>query len=164
MKRSEKIMGLLVSTFLLAVAVQVVRAAAQTEASSPSSNSRDQKMLAVYIVRLINTAEVVDCRTEGGKIDEEKKFLPWDELLNAPCFQQAHSRVFVVGGHPVFSPGPEIVPGLELRLVVSADGKHYNLWIGQKAETCGFAFYSDERGLIYEGKPIGCDENPSPSH
>ena len=44
-----------------------------------------------------------------------------------------------------------------LRLVVTPDGKHYNVWLGQKPDVrCGFAFYSDERGVIYEGRAIGC--------
>jgi hypothetical protein len=55
-----------------------------------------------------------------------------------------------------FSASPEIVPGLEVRLVVSPDGNHYNVWLGQAKADCGFAFYSDERGLIYEASVIGC--------
>jgi hypothetical protein len=42
--------------------------------------------------------------------------------------------------------------------MVSPDGKHYNLWLGQKpGGDCAFAFYSDERGVIYEGASLGCD-------
>ncbi len=61
-------------------------------------------------------------------------------------------------GGPLLSTGPEIVPGLELRLVVSPDEKRCNLWLGQTKDIdCGFAFYSDKRGVIYEGREIGCE-------
>jgi hypothetical protein len=106
---------------------------------------------------LINTAEW-SSRAKGGKIDENVKFLPWDDLLNSPRFKECQSRVrFTHFNMSSLSPGPEIVPGLELRLVVSSNGKHYNLWLGQKDVMCGFAFYSDERGAIYEGRVIGCE-------
>jgi TonB family protein len=159
MKRPWKVIGLFVVVFLLAVSIHVLRASGQAgTVSTPSAGSKDQRSLAVGIVRLINTAEVIDCRTKDGKIDEGEKFLPWDELLNAPCFKEAQTRViFTDFGISSLAPGPEIVPGLELRLVVSADGKHYNLWLGQKDVMCGFAFYSDERGVIYESKAIGCE-------
>jgi uncharacterized protein (TIGR03435 family) len=159
MKRAWKIIGLLIVVFLLAVSIHVLRASGQAGAvTGPSAASKGQRSLAVGIVRLINTAEVIDCRTKDGKIDEGEKFLPWDELLNAPCFKEAQTRVrFTNFNTPSLSSGAEIVPGLELRLVVSSDGKHYNLWLGQKDDMCGFAFYSDERGAIYEGKVIGCD-------
>ena len=165
MKRTWKILGLFVSVFLLAVSIHVVRGAGQAApVTSPSPASRDQKTLAVDIIRQINTAEVIDCRSKYGEIDKNKKFLSWDELLSAPCFKQAQSRA---GSSKIsentLSAGPEIVLGLELRLVVSSDGKHYNLWLGQnQAGNCGFAFYSDERGAIYEGRVIGC-EAPSPA-
>jgi tetratricopeptide (TPR) repeat protein len=165
MKRTWKILGLFVAVFLLAVSIHVVRGAGQAApVTSPSPASRDQKTLAVNIIRQINTAEVIDCRSKYGEIDKNKRFLSWDELLSAACFKQAQSRA---GSSKItentLSAGPEIVPGLELRLVVSSDGKHYNLWLGQnQAGNCGFAFYSDERGVIYEGRVIGC-EAPEPA-
>jgi len=128
--------------------------------TSPAVASNDQERQAVDILREINTAEVI-CRIKDGKIDENEKFLPWDELLNAPCFKQAQSHFPRAGFSQVnklsLSSGPEIAPGLELRLVVSPEGKRYNVWLGQKLEVaCGFAFYSDERGVIWECKAIGC--------
>ena len=154
MTRRWKGTVLLVVAFLLAVSIHVLRASGQAEAvTSPSVASKDQKLQAVNIVRLINTAEW-SSRAKYGKINEHKKFLPWDELLNGPCFKQAQCQSLLTNFNiSSLSPGPEIVPGLELRLVVSPDGMHYNLWLGQKEATdCGFAFYSDERGVIYRGQ------------
>ncbi len=159
MKRTWRIIGLFVVVFLLAISIHVLRAAGQAGAvTSPSSGSRDQAILAVNIIRLINTAEW-SSRAKDGKIDENQKFLPWDELLNTSCFKQAQCQArFTNFNISSLSPGPEIVPGLELRLVISPDGKHYSLWLGQKpAVHCAFAFYSDEQGVIYEGRDIGCE-------
>lgn len=157
MKQTWRITGLLASVILLAAATHISRAAGQgLVLIEPSAASKDLRARAVTIVRVINTAEVT-CRIEDGRA-EGTKFLPWDELVNSPCLKQVQGHVMYAGVPPSFSPGPEIVPGLELRLVVSADGKHYNLWIGQKPQTCGPAFYSDERGVIYECKAFGCGE------
>jgi hypothetical protein len=165
MRRIQKIIGLFVGVFSLAVSIHLLRAAGQAGATASSAASRSQKTLAVAIVRYINTVEVIDCRSQNGQIDENEKFLPWDELREAPCFKEAQSRMpLPVVDELSQSLGPEIVPGLELRLVVSADGRHYNLWLGQKsADVCGFAFFSDERGVIYEGKPIGCEVREAPA-
>jgi beta-lactamase regulating signal transducer with metallopeptidase domain len=134
------------------------------QTASRPNNSKDQAMLAVNIIRVINTAEVVDCRTKDGKLDETIKFLPWDDLRNKPCFKQAQQKYSRPAGNRfsevsqlTFPPGPEIVPGLELRLVISPDGNHYNVWLRQAKAHCGFAFYSDERGVIYEASAIGCN-------
>jgi beta-lactamase regulating signal transducer with metallopeptidase domain len=135
------------------------------QTGSITDNSKDQAMLAVNIIRVINTAEVVDCRTKDGKVDETIKFLPWDDLRNKPCFKQAQQKYSRPAGNRfsevsqlTFSAAPAIVPGLELRLVVSPDGSHYNVWLGQAKGNCGFAFYSDERGLIYEASALGCNQ------
>jgi hypothetical protein len=157
MKRTWTIIGLFVVVFLLAVSIHVLRGEGQEGATtSPAVPSAERARLAVEIVRYINTAEM-DCRLKDGKLDENARFFSWDELLDAPFFGHMQDQFSQAHGQR-FSPGPEIVPGLELRLVVSADGKHYNLWLGQKKDIdCGFAFYSDERGVIYEGKAIGCE-------
>ncbi len=163
MTRPWRIIILPVSLFLMGISIHALRAAGQTATvTDPPADSKDQAFLAVNIIRVINTAEVVRCRTKEGNIDPNEKFRSWDELLSAPCFKEAQG-LFSAGpfsrvSELSFSPGPEIVPGLELRLVVSGDGNHYNLWLGQKRDVqCGFAFFSDERGVIYEGKAIGCD-------
>ena len=133
-------------------------AKATASGASPSS----QAFKAVNIVRAIDTAEVVTCRSKNGKLDPNLRFRPWADLFYAPCFKKALSHYsgkrFGEVSSLSLSSGPAISPGLRLRLVVSADRKHYNVWLGQKPGTrCGFAIFSDERGVIYEGKAIGCD-------
>jgi hypothetical protein len=163
MKRNRRIIALFLSVFLVGVSIHLLRAAAQEQAGkSTSGDSRGQRMLAVSIIRYINTAEA-SCQVKNGKRDENQKFLSWDELLNAPCFEQTRSLVrFYPANQPAFSSGSEIVPGLELRLVVSADGKHYNVSLGEKPTGCGSVFFSDERGVIFEGKALGCEGQKVP--
>jgi hypothetical protein len=153
MKRTWKFIGLFVGVLLLAFSIRVLRATGQSGAvPSPSEASKDQARQALLIVRSINTGEYT-CR----KKDENENFLPWEELLRAPCFSRCQSSFSQASGFPL-APGPEIAPGLELRLMVSPDGKHYSLWLGQKpVGNCAFAFYSDERGVIYEGASLGCE-------
>jgi hypothetical protein len=163
MKRKVSFAGASVGLLLLGASVYAMRASGQTEApASPAVDSKVEAFRAVNIIRVINTAEVVTCRTKDGGIDANAKFLSWAELLKAPCFKEAQGQFsggrFSRVSELSFSPAPEIVPGLELRLVLSTDGSHYNLWLGQKRDDrCGFAFFSDERGVIYEGKAIGCN-------
>lgn len=130
-------------------------------AAATSVSPTSQAVKAVNIVRAINTAEVGTCRDKSRNLEPNARFRSWADLVNAPCFKKAQSHYsgkrFGDVGSLSLSSGPEIAPGLQLRLVVSRDGKHYNLWLGQKPEAhCGFAFFSDERGVIYEGKAIGC--------
>lgn len=79
-------------------------------------DSKDQARLAVNIIRVINTAEVGDCRTKNGKIDESAKFLSWEDLRNSPCLKPAQSRfsgsAFSHANELSFSQGPERVPAL----------------------------------------------------
>lgn len=130
-------------------------------AAAPNVNPSPQAIQAVNVIRAINTAEVVTCRSENGKLDPRAKFLSWRALTQAPCFRKAQShysgRRFGEVSSLSFSSEPEILPGLVLHLVVSSNGKHYNVSLGKTPEThCGFAFFSDERGVIYEGQAIGC--------
>ena len=154
MQRLQGVIGASVSFFLLAISICTQRTHAQTATpGNAAKDSKDQALVAVNIIREINTAEVMICRSKEGKINENEKFQSWGELLNAPCFKQAQRHFsgarFSNVNEVSLSPRSEIVPGLELRLVVSPDGKHYNLWLGQKLDVhCGFAFFSDERGVI----------------
>ena len=126
MKPTWKVLGLLIAGGVIALTLHVHRAIGQ-EVTATTPDTHDQAMLAVSIIREINTAEVVDCREKDGNIDENMRFLPWDELLSAPCFKQMQSRMRGPNTARInesLTAGPEIVPGLELRLVISPDGKH----------------------------------------
>ena len=154
---------------LLAISIPALgasgRAASATDtAPKPSPQARR----AVDIIRVINTAEVGTCRNRNAT-DANTRFMPWARLVNTPCFKKALSYFSgspsAHSGRLSFSAAPEIVPGLLLRLVVSPNGKHYNLSLGEKADVrCGFAFFSDERGVIYEGRALGCNAQDAPEN
>ena len=160
MKRTQKITGLVVGLLLTIWAFHGLKAAGRPQAVPPRADAPTKsKSMAVGIVRTINTAQV-SCRARDGKVEENYSFLSWDELLSSHCFDAAQDWF---SQHYRFrlAAGPEIAPGLELRLVVSGDGRHYNLsLVGEDSPSCRFGFFSDEGGVIYEGKSLGCDEIP----
>jgi len=53
----------------------------------------------------------------------------------------------------------------EVAIVTTADGSHYSITIkpgrdkGTDTWGCGFAAFSDDVGMIYTGKALGCEEN-----
>jgi hypothetical protein len=49
-------------------------------------------------------------------------------------------------------PGVPAAPGFKLSLV--ADNKSYMLAARDTRDTCGFAYFTDETGLVYEAQPI----------
>ena len=49
-------------------------------------------------------------------------------------------------------PGVPAVDGFRLSLV--SDNKGYMLAAKDTRDACGFAYFSDESGLIYEGRPV----------
>lgn len=56
------------------------------------------------------------------------------------------------------SPGPEILPGWKLRLHLSSDGTQYDALLEDAADKlCGYAAFTDERGVIRQGRTIDCD-------
>jgi hypothetical protein len=62
--------------------------------------------------------------------------------------------------------GGEPVAGFTLYLSISADGAAYKLWLTPKAHACTPAWFADDTGTVYEGKPLGCQvaetEEPNP--
>jgi hypothetical protein len=156
-----------VGLLLLAISIPAQGASGRAvSATDTLAKPSPQALRAVDIIRVINTAEVGTCRDQNATNDSTR-FMPWAQLVNAPCFKKAQSYLsgshFAQSGRLSFSAGPEIVPGLVLRLVVSPDGKHYNLSLGEKPSVqCGFTFFSDERGVIYEGRALGCNAKGTP--
>jgi hypothetical protein len=51
-----------------------------------------------------------------------------------------------------FTPGEELMPGWQLTLDVTAEG--YWFMLKDKTDSCGFAFVSNQSGLIFEAQPI----------
>jgi hypothetical protein len=102
----------------------------------------DARATAVNVVREINTAEVEHSAWHGT-------YASWNELYSVPEEQKRWQRLQL-------SAGPEIVPGWTLSLVASADGKNFELSLRSLADKCGFSFFSDQGGVIYEGSAVRC--------
>lgn len=123
-------------------------------ADTPIGAKQDKKILAVNFVRLVNTAEM-SYRHEQGKYATFADLVKSSELQKvatrfqtfAPVYQQMNSQS-----------ASEPIAGLLFGLVVAADGANYKLSIREKQEKphCSFAFFSDESGLIFEGRVIDC--------
>lgn len=112
--------------------------------------SHDTRMIGISVVRTIVTAEVTYNSEEGGS------FVDWDQLYAAPDMQKYWERLHM-------HLGPEVVPGWKLNLVASADGKHFTLSLRNLSDRCGFSFFSDDHGIIYQGGWIDCTVELKPS-
>ena len=116
-----------------------------------SEAATSQPSYALATVRMINTAESLAHRSGG-------KFLPLDQLISSgPLKQAAEMNPDFSSAYSQMKPvkGPEMLDGFDLGMLVSSDGSAYKLSLDNK-EKCGTTYFSDERGLIYAGKPLGC--------
>jgi hypothetical protein len=111
----------------------------------------NQPDYALATVRMVNTAESYAHRARG-------KYLPLDQLISSGSLKQAAAMNPDFGSaYSQLKPekGPEILDGFDLGMLVSFDGAAYKFSLDNK-ERCGTTYFSDERGLIYAGRPLGC--------
>lgn len=111
--------------------------------------SRDSRMIGIEVVRNIETAEIEHRGWHGA-------FADWTELYRSPDEEKRWQRLHV-------SAGPEVIPGWKLSLVAAADGKSFNLSLRNVTDPCGFSFFSDQRGVIYQGGVIDCSVELKPA-
>jgi hypothetical protein len=100
------------------------------------------------LVRTINTFGVAEL-TEFGS------YAQWPVLLahhqaNFDAWLKRFGPSDVPNAH--FSDMPEILPRWNLRLNVQADGRSYVLFLSDASDKSGFAWVSDESGIIRECK------------
>jgi hypothetical protein len=107
------------------------------ETAEESARRRD----AVGAARLINTLQA---RTAKGT----NRYLAQEELTAAAAEHAQNQRVPKLD----FSPGQDVMPGWELKLSVTKDG--YWFMIKDKSDPCGFAYISNQEGVIYNAEPI----------
>jgi len=145
------------SIFLLASLLTLSRAVAQ-RATSPGSQDRENERhsLAVYMVRAINTAEAHYKKTQGTYVN-------WTTLISNGDFTDSGTKwapeSVPTVSHAMYGSGPEIVPGWKLRLIVSKDASSYDLVLEDVNDPkCSYAVFSDDRGLIRQGKSISCTQ------
>lgn len=106
-------------------------------------------MLAIDLLRIINTAEV-EYKVKHGAYASRNAPLGSDQF-KGKCSAKIESM-----GKASISSGPEVLPGWTLRLNVTADGQGYDLLLEDTMDKCDFAAVTNERGIIRESKAIGC--------
>lgn len=120
---------------------------AQNVPGGPEKPDQQRRAHAVGLMRSINTAEVVEFSNFGS-------FASWDGLL-------AHGLLptnYLQEASLHFSAPPEIWPGWSLRFNVHADGKGYDVKLQDlRDKTCAYAVFTDESGVIGQGKAINCE-------
>jgi hypothetical protein len=143
------------SVLALSVAFLFVTSApAQKNTVGLQDRERERRSLAVNLVRAINTAEANYRKNHGS-------YATWDTLLGNGDFSEAGTKwapeSFPTVAHAMYGRGPEIVPGWKLRLQLSKDGNAYDVLLEDVTDSkCGFAVFSDDHGLIRQGRYIDC--------
>lgn len=150
MKKHQFVSG----AFLLALflAVQTSQFAQDTSAV-PSKANQERRMVAISLLRAINTIEVTFHSSNGSFVvwqtlvsDQPKYF---NEFLAMHGLQKANAH---------FSDAPEILPGWNLRLNVHVDGQGYDVLLRDMTDDkCGYAALTDENGVIRQSKAIDCE-------
>ena len=142
-------MGRILVFFAIAMLFSGAMAIESSSQEAPGpSQARPQ---ALSTIRLINTAEVYFHRSAGayGTFADlvSKGTLKETAGLN-PDLGSAYGRL-------ALQDQTEPLRDFDLALVVAADGKSYKLSVLEK-KRCGMAFFTDDSGIIYQGKALGC--------
>jgi hypothetical protein len=138
-----------VSAFFLLLALGPLQFAqvAPTSAKNPYA---ERQGVMLGLVRTINTIEVTEVTDYGS-------YAPWPILFGH--HQEDFNgwlKKFYSSNQPNARYGEmlEILPGWNLRLNVQADGKGYVLLLADASDKTGFAWVSDESGIIRHSKYI----------
>jgi hypothetical protein len=147
-----------VARILLVVSLLPLSHAVAQRAASPGSEDRDneRRSLAINMVRAINAAEAHYKKMQGT-------YVPWSTLVSNLDFTDTGTKwapeSVPTVSHAMYGPGPEIVPGWKLRLILSKDATSYDLALEDVNDPkCSYAVFSDDRGLIRQGKSVSCTQ------
>jgi hypothetical protein len=103
--------------------------------------------LMASFVRTVNTAELTN-HAEHGSYGPWQTILANQEQYLNRWLDQFYPQFYPQAAKIHFSALPEVLPGLNLRLNVAPDGRSYIVLVEDTADKTGFAFVSDERGVI----------------
>ena len=148
--------GIMQKSALTLMLVMSCQAVVRAQKGSPvvADRERERRSFAQNLVKAINAAET----------DYHKKhdvYANWDTLIGIGDFSSSGTKWapadFPTVAQALYGNGAEIVPGWRLRLHLSKGDKAYDLLLEDVTDPkCGFAVFSDERGLIRQGKSIDC--------
>jgi hypothetical protein len=141
---------------LLLILMLPCQAGSQGQKRAPvvADRERERRSFAHNLVKAINTAEA----------DYRKKhevYANWETLMGIGDFSSNGTKWapadFPTVAHALYGSGAEIVPGWRLRLHLSNGEKAYDLLLEDVTDPkCSYAVFSDERGLIRQGKSLDC--------
>ena len=136
--KAKRVMN--VAVFLLAVAM--LPAQSGTEQNVDQLSSRE----ALTMVRAINTIELSYRSSEG-------EYVPLEVLLLHPKFDDMGIAPTITDPYTV------AIKDYKLSIVTFAEGEQYKLSLVPTGEPyCRLALFSDQIGVIYPGKGLGCPE------
>jgi hypothetical protein len=140
---------------LLAVTLGVAKSLRSQDAAEKSPDAqRARHMLAISLLRAINTAEVTH-KTQQSEYLSKDALLANEGFSSTALAWAAKHDPKLTGAH--FSNGPEVLPGWALRLNVTADRQGYDVLLEDTTDKdCGYAAVTDERGVIRQSKAIDC--------
>lgn len=122
--------------------LMIVMFAVAAGSAAPAQQAPDTALRAgITVMRAINTAE-------NAVFQQTGKYIELADLLNHGALGRVRADI-VVNGSVITHQGQR------LRLALSADATQYHAMV-VPADTCGTAVFSDEGGLIYTGKGLGC--------
>lgn len=133
---------------ILAVVFLVAARARNPQVVHPLRTDSDR---AIEAVRLINAAEY-DYRKNIGH------FASWAEVHDSSAAKELLRTWPRIEELSVTS-SDEVIPGFRLTLLVGEEGGAYSVALREmKGNGCGISVFSDQSGLIYEGKVVECPQ------
>jgi hypothetical protein len=129
---------LAVGVFILAP----LAAGAQAPPGPPTDPARE----AVMILRVVNTVQA-QMRHPAGAFGSLSK------VLASPMFKEQFNGASAVDS------ATATIGQRTLALVASDDQKHYQAMV-VPTDKCGLTMFTNETGLIYSGRALGCDKQP----
>jgi hypothetical protein len=124
---------------LLIISLLAVTGATQVPAPKPADPLRE----GVVILRVLNTVE--------AEMNRKGAFVPLSAVLEAPMLKSGFPEA------TLSEPTKALVGGRTLVFVLSEDRKHYQAMV-PPTESCGIGVFTNESGLIYSGRALGCEK------
>jgi hypothetical protein len=101
----------------------------------------DGRRTGIMLMRTINTAEAAIHSKTG-------KYVELAQLVDHKMMGGVRADFATNGAFTFYQ-------GRQVRLLLSPDGSQYQAMV-VPVDSCGFAIFSDERGMIYTGKVLDC--------
>jgi hypothetical protein len=138
-----------IAPIALALALVCTATALAQECVPGAPLTADQQARRKQGVQLTRTINNLEANQPGNRT---KTYLRQVELPSSEFAKRATGGSAEMIGKMNFTPGQELRPGWQLTLDVTADG--YWFMIKDKTDPCGFAYISNQNGLIFEAQPI----------